>query len=273
LSLSLAEVDARLNADRVRVVTPGDDGPRRLSAETLIFEEDQVLVDGIEVGPAAAPVHALLNKPKYVTSTANDPRGKSDLSPYLRAMPAGCFPVGRLDRETTGLLLFTNDGDLATAVLRPDHSTTKSYWLWIDESLSDDDPRLAHLKFGVSHEGQLLSAKDARIRARTEYATELELELTQGKKRQIRHMCRALKLQLVHLHRYRIGSLSDAALALGCWRVLERFEVEALWEAAGGRNALRERKVSALIRLATEAREQGTPLTRLERWLAQEPPP
>ena len=270
LGLSLADVDECWNADRVRVVTPEDGEPRRQSLVTLIFEQDRVLLDGTPIGPAVAPVHALLNKPKNVTSTASDPRGKSDLSPYLRAMPPGCFAVGRLDRETTGLLLFTNDGDLGSAILRPDHSTTKDYWLWIDEPLADDDPRLARFQSGVIHDGQLLTAKSAHIRARSEYATELELTLTQGKKRQIRHMCRALNLRLVHLHRYRIGSLSDAGLALGSWRFLEALEVEALWGSAGGRSAHRERQVTALSRLAAEGRAQGAPQARLERWLEQE---
>ncbi|MEO6600467.1 MAG: pseudouridine synthase [Polyangiaceae bacterium] len=270
LALSLAAVDECWGADRLRVITHEGDEPRRLSLEALIFEEDQVFLDGVAVGPAVALTHALLNKPKFVTSTANDPRGKSDLSPYLRAMPPGCFAVGRLDRETTGLLLFTNDGDLATAVLRPDHSTTKTYWLWIDEPIADDDARLTQLKDGIIHNGQLLAAKSASIRARSEYATELELTLTQGKKRQIRHMCRELDLHLVHLHRFRIGPISDAGLALGAWRLLEPSEVESLWEAAGGRSAHRQRKVGALIGHAAEARELGTPLARLERWLEQE---
>jgi 23S rRNA pseudouridine2605 synthase len=271
LSLSLVEVDACWNADRVRVITPEDNEPRRLALEALVFDQDQVTVDGIAIGPAAAPFYALLNKPKFVTSTASDPRGKSDLSPYLKAMPPGCFAVGRLDRETTGLLLFTNDGDLATAVLRPDHSTTKSYWLWIDEPLADHDPRLLQLLTGVIHDGQLLTAKAVFIRCRSEYATELELTLTHGKKRQIRHMCRALNLRLVHLHRFRIGPLTDADLALGHWRLLAEPEVESLWAAAGGRSALRQRKVEALTQHAAEARELGNPLTRLEHWLAHEP--
>jgi 23S rRNA pseudouridine2605 synthase len=267
----LAEVDAHWSAGRVRVLTDGDDAPRLLPLETLVFDSDQVLVDGIVIGSAAPARHVLLNKPKFVTSTARDPRGKSDLSPYLRAMPRGCFPVGRLDRETTGLLLFTNDGDLASAILRPDHSTHKNYWLWIDEPLADDDARLAQLQSGVTHCGELLSAAAFRIRSRTEYATELELTLTQGKKRQIRLMCRALNLQLVHLHRYRIGSLSDAGLALGEFRELAAAEVEALWEAAGGRAAHRKRQLVALGRQAVAARLQGTPLERLEDWLRQEP--
>lgn len=270
LSLSLNDVDECWHADRVRVITPEVDEPTRLPLEALIFDQDRVLVDGVALGIAAAHVYALLNKPKFVTSTASDPRGKSDLSPYLRALPPGCFAVGRLDRETTGLLLFTNDGELASAVLRPDHLTTKSYWLWIDEPLADDDPRLTRLETGIVHDGQLLSAQSTRIRSRTEYATELELTLNQGKKRQIRHMCRVLELRLVHLHRYRIGSLSDAGLALGSLRKLAAEEVEALWVAAGGRHALRQRQVAALARHAAEGRGRGTPLVRLEQWLEEE---
>jgi 23S rRNA pseudouridine2605 synthase len=166
--------------------------------------------------------------------------------------------------------LFTNDGDLASAVLRPDHQTTKTYWLWLDEILASDDPRLARLVTGVLHNGERLAAQSARIAAQSDYATELELELTQGKKRQIRHMCHALDLRLVHLHRSRIGPLTSAGLALGAWRSLEPAEVEALWQAAGGRANLRHRKVTALRRHAERARTAGTPLARLEHWLQGE---
>ena len=269
LALSLQVVDEYWYAGRVRCVTPeGDCVP---ALEALTFEEDRLWVDGVLIEGAPAAAYALLNKPKYVTSTAHDPDGKSDLAPYLGEMPAGCFPVGRLDRETTGLLLCTTDGELANAVLRPDHETTKTYWLWLDEALADDDPRPATLLSGVEHNGEHLSAKDVRIAARNEYATELELTLTQGKKRQVRHMCRALNLHLVHLHRKRIGPLTDHGLALGAWRLLEHAEVEALWTAAGGREKLRARKVFVLRQHALEARAAGTPALRLERWLHGEP--
>jgi pseudouridine synthase len=272
LALSLPLVDEYWAAGRVRVITPEGDAARSLALEALVFNDDQLLFDGAPLASEPTLSYALLNKPKHVTSTTSDPDGKADLSPYLRAMPKGCFPVGRLDRETSGLLLFTNDGDLANAVLRPDHETSKTYWLWLDDVLESNDPRLAQLVQGVAHNGQLLAAKRARIVARSEYATELELELTQGKNRQIRHMCRALDLHLEHLHRYRIGPLSDAGLALGSSRLLEPDEVEALWAAVGGRAGLRQRKVAALFRLARAARAGGTPLLRLEAWLEGESP-
>jgi hypothetical protein len=143
--------------------------------------------------------------------------------------------------------------------------------LWLDEPMTDEDPRLTQLTAGVSHNGEQLYAKQVRILAHSEHATELELTLTQGKKRQIRHMCRTLDLHLVHLHRRQIGPLSDANLALGSWRLLSSAEVEALWKAVGGRDNLRERKVLALKRHATEAREAGAPHERLEAWLEREP--
>jgi pseudouridine synthase len=270
LALSLQDVDERWHAGRLSVSTPERAEPQLLPLETLVFEDDQVLLDGALIQRRPEPVYALLNKPKHVTSTASDPEGKSDLSPYLRAMPSGCFAVGRLDRETTGLLLFTSDGDLANAVLRPDHETTKTYWLWLDEAISDEDPRLTQLTAGVLHNGERLYAKHVRILARSEHATELELTLTQGRKRQIRHMCRALKLHLVHLHRRQIGPLTDAGLALGSWRLLSQAEVEALWLAVGGQDNLRQRKVLALARQARRARDAGAPQERLEAWLERE---
>ena len=270
LGLSLQLVDEYWRAGRLRISTPKAEDSCAFPLDALVFPDDQLLLDGRPVQGVPTRSYALLNKPKHVTSTVYDPDGRANLSSYLREMPAGCFPVGRLDRETSGLLLFTNDGDLANAVLRPDHETTKTYWLWLDDVLEPSDPRLEQLRAGVEHNGQLLSAKDARIVARTEYATELELTLTQGKKRQIRHMCRLLDLHLEHLHRSRIGPLSDAGLALGSWRLLSPEEVEALWTAVGGKARLRQRKVAALFRLAHAAREAGAPLSRLEAWLAEE---
>ena len=267
LKLSLRQVDECWHAGRLRVVSPEGGEARQLSLDALVFDDDRVLLDGVGIGRDSRPTYALLNKPKHVTSTASDPDGRSDLAPYLRAMPPGCFAVGRLDRETTGLLLFTSDGDLASAVLRPDHQTTKTYWLWLDEVVLDEDPRLQQLTAGVPHHGELLAAQCAHIAARTEYATELELTLVQGKNRQIRNMCYALDLHLVHLHRNRIGPLTDAGLAVGSWRLLADSEVEALWQAAGGRSQLRERQVAALIRQAHAARASGAPQPRLEHWL------
>lgn len=273
LALPLQVVEEHWRAERIHVITPESDAPQRLQLEALVFDDDRLIFDGSPIRGTPPRAYALLNKPKGVTSTTRDPYGQADLAPYLRQMPAGCFPVGRLDRETSGLLLCTNDGDLAHAILRPDHEATKTYWLWLDDVVQSSDPRLDQLLQGVMHHGQRLTAKSARILARSEYATELELTLTEGKKRQIRHMCRALQLRLVHLHRARIGPLTDSGLAPGSFRLLTAEEVEALWAATGGRARLRKRQVAALVRMARAARDAGAPLPRLEGWLSRESEP
>lgn len=266
LGVSLHLVDEHWAAGRLRVEKPGRPS-RVLPLEALVFDDDVVLFDGVPIGPAAATVCAVLDKPKGVTCTAKDPKGRGDLSSYLRVLPPGSFAVGRLDRETTGLLLFTNDGDLANAVLRPDHRIDKVYCASLAEALSPDDPRLRQLVEGVSHRGELLTARSASILATSEAGTELALTLTQGRNRQVRRMCAALGLPLVHLHRRRVGPLTDDGLALGDLRLLDPAEVEALWQALGGRADLRQRRIDALVRQAKEARDAGDPDLQLEQWL------
>ena len=185
-------------------------------------------------------------------------------------MPEGMFPVGRLDRQTSGLLLFTTDGDLAHAVLRPEHHTDKTYWLWLDEVVPDDDPRLRALLDGVPVLGQPAHAKAVEVLHRTDQLTELLVTLDEGKNRQIRRMCRALDFHLHALHRKTIGSLALGDLPAGQWRLLRDDEVEALWRAAGGRERVVERRVRALRYHADKCRAAGAPHARLEAWLERQ---
>lgn len=254
---------------RVAVVSPVATGPSHLRFDDLIFGDDVVLLDGRRVAPRQEQTTLMLNKPKKVTATLRDPLGQRDLTSYIEAMPAGVFPVGRLDRDTTGLLLFTSDGDLANAILHPEHETRKVYWLWLDEHVSDHDPRLAQLLEGVAVHGYVARAVNVAVHHRTECCTELLVTLHEGKNRQIRKMCRALDFYLRHLHRRSIGTLSVDPLPVGQWRHLTQSEVEALWKATGGHQRARDRKLSALARRARERRGRGTPDLRLEAWLAR----
>jgi len=269
---SAARAREALAAGRVRVAGPGAVDDERLVPERLVFEDDVVTVDGARVEPLRRHHHAMLNKPRGVTSSAADPLGNRDLSAYLREMPRGSFPVGRLDRETTGLLLFTTDGDLATAVLQPEHATSKVYWLWLDDFVTDDDPRLRSLVDGIALPGGVARASGVQVLARCEACTELVLTLRQGMNRQIRRMCDALGLHLVQLHRKSVGSLALDELPLGRWRALDDDEVERLWTAAGGRQRVLQRWIAALATEACEARAYGRPHWRLERWLEQHAP-
>jgi 23S rRNA pseudouridine2605 synthase len=178
------------------------------------------------------------------------------------------FPVGRLDRDTTGLLLFTTDSDLQNAVLRPDQRTPKTYRLWLAGD-REIDPRIARLTEGTLSAGRALRAQSARVVARSNGSTQVEVILTQGKNRQLRRMCHALKLRLHRLQRTAIGPLTLGTLKPGCWRPLAEAEVDILWQALGGREKQHHEKVAALVAQAMRAREAGTPLERLEAWLSR----
>jgi pseudouridine synthase len=184
-------------------------------------------------------------------------------------MPAGVFPVGRLDRETSGALLFTNDGDFANAILQPGHHTQKLYWLWLDEYLPDDDPRLRAFVEGVkvAPDSEPLCATAVSVQHRTPDCTELHLTLDAGKNRHIRKMCNLLRLHLLELHRKAIGTLYLGDLAVGQMRSLDVSEVEQLWTDSGGTAKVTQRKVVALAQFAQAARETFLPNVRLEAWL------
>lgn len=238
-------------------------GPVR-DLNQLIYPDDRVELDGQLLSPRREHYTAKLNKAKGVTSTARDPSGNADLQPWLAQMPRGTFAVGRLDRDTTGLLLFTSDGELADALLQPERHVDKKYWLWLDEELADDDPRWAAL---VRADPRYHPAKHAALLHRSPDHVELELTLDQGKHRQIRRLCQALGLRLAHLHRRSVGPIALGDLALGQARPLTPEELDTLWAAVGGRERIQRAQRAALERHAQRARRDGTPDLRLEAWL------
>ncbi len=250
-----------------RLASPGSPLP----PEAIVFESDDIFFRGSRLTHNSDHATYVLNKPKNVTTTTKDPRGKRDVSEWLSRMTPGTFPVGRLDRETTGALLFTSDGDLATALLRPEHHADKVYWLWLNEELTSDDPRLASFLGGVPMLGTVGRASRVEILTCSSSSTQLLVTLREGKNRQIRRMCHALDLRLLHLHRKSIGSLDVSDLPVGTYRRLDADEVERLWGAIGGRRLVREKQYDALVRLAREQRTMGSPLEQLEDWLRDNP--
>jgi len=249
----------------VRAATSDRQGPV-LGLHHLVHAGDAVELDGMPLLPRREHCTAMLNKPAAVTSTAKDPLGQSDLAPWLAHMPPGMFPVGRLDRETTGLLLFTSDGELADALLQPKGHVDKKYWLWLNEELMPDDPRLRAM---TQPSPDVDCAKHVELLRHTPDHSQIEVTLDQGKHHQIRRLCRALGLRLLHLHRHSIGPISLGELALGESRPLDEAESSALLAAVGGRERIRAAQIAALSRHAVQARERGQPDGRLDAWLEE----
>ncbi len=184
----------------------------------------RVEVDGVPVSVRPGLVYYLLNKPRGVVVTASDPQGRPTVLDLLPGEPR-VFPVGRLDADTEGLLLLTNDGDLAHRLAHPSFGVEKEYLAEVERVPTPG--QLRRLRTGVSLEdGMTAPAKVALVPPRA-----IRLAIHEGRKRQVRRMCLAVGHPVVRLVRVRIGPLADRGLAPGEWRELTSDEVRALQES------------------------------------------
>lgn len=177
---------------------------------------DKIIVDGKPLRAKAAPVYAVLYKPTGVLTTMEDPLERPTIKEYIDDLPVRLFPVGRLDWDSEGLLLLTNDGDYANRVMHPKAEVTKTYLVKVDGQPPEE--KIQKLLRGVTIEGGKVAAKSVeRIkRGKDQYAW-LKIVITEGKNRQIRQMFEkigfdVLKLQRVAIGRLRIGAMDRGEL-------------------------------------------------------------
>jgi 23S rRNA pseudouridine2605 synthase len=193
-------------------------------------ERDLVTIEGKPLAPAAVPRYYVLNKPVGVITTLEDPEGRRTVREFL---PPGSrlFPVGRLDADTSGLLILTNDGELAHRLMHPRYGVTKVYRVHLDRAPSAEV--LHRLQEGVEFEPGVRSAP-ARVRAISgeRGAALLRIELHEGRYRQVRRMCEAVGLGVRALHRSAYGPLRLGPVPRGMWRELSDEEVRSLREAS-----------------------------------------
>lgn len=190
-------------------------------------DHDLVEVDGAPVGVRPGLVHYLLNKPTGVVSTASDTHGRPTVVELVPQTPR-VFPVGRLDADTEGLLLLTNDGVLANRIAHPRHGIDKEYLVEVaGGSVSPGD--LRRLRQGI----ELDDGITAPAQASQSMPGILRITIHEGRNRQVRRMCEAIGHPVVRLVRTRIGPITDRQLAPGTWRELTVAERRALAEAVG----------------------------------------
>ena len=195
---------------------------RRVDVETALIE-----LDGAPIGVRPDLVHYLLNKPAGVVTTADDPQGRPTVVGLVPAEPR-VFPVGRLDVDTEGLLLLTNDGELAHRMTHPSFGVEKEYVAELEGSPSR--AALRRLREGV----ELDDGTTAPARAALLEPSVVRLTVHEGRNRQVRRMCDAVGHPVVRLIRTRIGPLADRSLAPGAWRELTGDEVRSLQRAVAG---------------------------------------
>ncbi|MFZ2057382.1 MAG: pseudouridine synthase [Acidimicrobiales bacterium] len=194
---------------------------RRVGVET-----DLVAVDGAPVGVLPGLVYYLMNKPAGVVTTADDPQGRPNVLELLPRRPR-VFPVGRLDRQSEGLLVLTNDGNFAQLLAHPRFGVEKEYLAEV--SGTPGSGALRRLRQGV-----FLDDGETTAPARVTVVSPgvIRLVIHEGRNRQVRRMCEAVGHPVVRLVRTRIGPITDRSLRPGAWRPLEAPEVRALTEAA-----------------------------------------
>jgi 23S rRNA pseudouridine2605 synthase len=187
---------------------------------------DRIAVDGKPVDRAPHHTYILLNKPVGVLSTARDDRGRRTVVDLVDT-PERVYPVGRLDLDSEGLILLTNDGELAFRLLHPRHEIPREYRVWVTGTPTDE--QIARLQSGVEIEGW--TSGPAVVRRQPGDA--LSVVIHEGHKRQVRLMCHAVGLGVSRLVRVRLGRLTLGALKPGEWRELQPDEVAALASEAG----------------------------------------
>lgn len=214
-----------------RVLVNGDEA---VLGQRVDPEHDRIVVDGVEIGVRPDAVHYLLHKPVGVVTTADDPQGRPTVLDLVPAEPR-VHPVGRLDLDTEGLLLLTNDGDLTHRLTHPSYGVEKEY-------LAQVQGRPGRAALRALREGvDLDDGPTAPARVATLEPELLRITIHEGRNRQVRRMCEAVGHPVVRLVRTRIGPISDHRLAAGQWRHLETDEVRALERAAAAPETGRDR--------------------------------
>ena len=184
---------------------------------------DTVQVDGCIVRPEEEKHYLAYNKPVGEVTTVSDPEGRATVMDRFRDYPVRLFPVGRLDYDSEGLLLLTNDGDLMNKVLHPSFEIQKSYLTKVSNNVSDDEIRM--LRKGVMIEGKLTSPAEVRLIRHDTFSTDLLITIHEGRNRQVRKMIEAVGHQVVRLKRVRFGPVQLVDLPSGMWRKLTAEEI------------------------------------------------
>lgn len=224
--LSAAGVCSRREAEKRigqgRVIVNGIPATLGMSAE----ESDCVLCDGVPVRLPAAHRYVLLHKPRGYLTTLSDDRGRATVAELVADAPCRLFPVGRLDYDSEGLLLMTDDGDIAQRLAHPSHGVEKVYHVWVSGMTAER--ACEALRQSITVEGVTYSARAVSVLSQSGQQSCLAITLAEGKNREIRRMCEALGLRVHRLRRVSQGELRLGTLPVGKWRYLNENELRYL---------------------------------------------
>lgn len=188
-------------------------------------EKDQICVDGRPVLERAKPVYLMLNKPRGYVTTVSDEQGRKTVMDLIRSVGTRVYPVGRLDRDSEGLLLMTNDGELTHKLLHPSHMVSKRYRVQVTGPVAGAAEKLRLIR---DVGGQPIQPAEVETVWQKERSAEFSIVIHEGRNRQIRRMCAICDLEVKRLQRVQEHALELGDLPLGKWRYLTEAEVSAL---------------------------------------------
>ena len=188
-------------------------------------EKDTILVDGRPLPSTPDAIYILLHKPRGYVTTLSDEKGRKNVSQLVSDCPQRVYPVGRLDMDSEGLLLLTNDGELTNHLMHPSHVVDKVYQVWVQGFSPEGLERLSQ---PIELDGYRIRKPNVKCQKRTGDKALLQITIHEGRNRQIRRMCAIAGMEVQRLKRIQEGSLSLGQLPLGKWRYLTKEEVQAL---------------------------------------------
>ena len=193
--------------------------------DTADVTEDVIEVDGKRLPKAGKKVYLMLNKARGYVTTLSDEKGRKNAAELVAGCGTRVYPVGRLDMDSEGLLLFTNDGEFANLMMHPKHEVDKTYRVWVTNFAPE---KLDALKEPIELDGYLI--KRPKVRSVRQEPTRAILDVTihEGRNRQVRRMCQAAGLEVARLKRISEGRLQLGDLKPGAWRYLEPRELSQL---------------------------------------------
>ena len=207
---------------------------------TQVGESDEVLVDGSRVVPETEKKYIIYHKPAGEVTTVSDPEGRPTVLDRFRDMGVRLYPVGRLDYDSEGLLLLTNDGDLAEKMMHPSHEVDKAYYCKVMGTVAPET--LTRLSKGVMLDDHMTSPARVRLIRQETFTSVVMVTIHEGRNRQVRRMFEAVGHKVLMLRRVRFGPLDLGDLRRGEWRCLTEDEVRELKREIGGRGGRTERK-------------------------------
>ncbi len=228
--LSRRKAEEAIRAGRVTV-----NGRPAVIGHPVNPARDVVAIDGHRVvfRKKKHNLYILLHKPRGVVTTTSDEQNRKCVLDLLGDLPERVYPVGRLDRNSEGLLLLTNDGELANQVMHPSHHLAKTYRVTVRPGITDE--QAAQMSAGVELDGKPTLPATVLVLEKQEGRAVLQITVQEGRNRQIRRMCEAVGLEVARLKRISIGPLKLGMLQPGHWRELKPSELAAL------RNALNKK--------------------------------